>query len=256
MSIRYKNTPIHYTKQGKGTPLVLLHGFLESGVMWDNFIPVWSENHTIITIDLLGHGKTGCTGYIHTMEEMAEAVLAVLKHENIETAIFTGHSMGGYVTLAIAEKYPEKVSSLILLNSTPRPDSPEKQENRERSIRLIKTNRASFIGMAISNLFAENNRERLQEEINKLKTEALQFPVQGIIAALEGMKIRKDRTKVLSRFSKPKFIIAGSKDPIMPVNELREIATQSNTVFYELDGGHMSTIENPEDLKKVFGEIL
>ena len=99
MTLDYKNSTINYVVKGKGNTIVLLHGFLETLEMWNDLIPEFSKIHQVVSIDLLGHGQTGCLGYVHTMEDMAEAVFAVLEHLNIERAHFVGHSMGGYVTL-------------------------------------------------------------------------------------------------------------------------------------------------------------
>ena len=117
-TILHKNTKISYSDIGKGTALVLLHGFLENSTMWDFYIEAFAKKHRVITIDLLGHGQTECLGYIHTMEDMADAVHAVLHELHIKKAFFTGHSMGGYVALAFAELYADIVKGIVLLNST------------------------------------------------------------------------------------------------------------------------------------------
>lgn len=250
MQIHYKNTTIFYTIQGKGSTIVFLHGFLENSSMWKFLIPNLENKHTIITIDLLGHGKSDCLGYIHTMEMMAEIVYAVLTHENIKTASLVGHSMGGYVALAFAERHPEMCSEIILLNSTPKQDTAERKENRNRAIALVKKNKNGFLSMAISNLFAEENKTRFTKEIQGLKKEALQMKTQGIIAALEGMKIRKDRTQFLKKLSTPKTIIAGSLDPIMPLESLKIVAKSCHCQLTIWEGGHMSTIENRSEMLK------
>ncbi len=251
MFLNYKSSKFHYTRQGKGKALVLLHGFLENQSMWEPFIPDLSEKHTVITIDLPGHGKSECLGYIHSMELMAEVVHAVLTQENINQATFIGHSMGGYVALAFAERYPKNSNGIVLLNSNSKPDSAERKQNRNRAIELVKKHKDAFLSMAITNLFAEENREKFVTAIQELKQTALEMPVQGIIAALEGMKIRKDRTRVLKKFSKPKIIIAGTKDPIMPFDEVKNLAIYCKCNFYALDGGHMSTIENRDEMLKL-----
>ena len=161
--------------------------------MWDGFVASFSKKYRIITIDLLGHGQTECLGYVHSMEDNADMVHAVLSELRIRKAIFVGHSMGGYVALALAELYPETIKGLTLLNSTTRADSEERKKNRDRAIVAVKQNYTNFIRLSITNLFCENNRERLITEIENVKIAALKTPLQGIVASLEGMKIRKDR---------------------------------------------------------------
>src|SRR5690606_18196763 len=145
MTLQHKQTQLFYTKVGSGPSLVLLHGFLESHTMWKPFVKKWTKTHTVITVDLLGHGKTGCLGYIHTMKQMAESVIAILEHEKITTAIFIGHSMGGYVALEILAQQPNLVSKLALLNSTPEADSDERKKNRDRAVALLKSHPKAYV---------------------------------------------------------------------------------------------------------------
>jgi pimeloyl-ACP methyl ester carboxylesterase len=189
----YKNTKISYSDTGKGNAVVLLHGFLENQTMWQDLLLEWSKKNRIITIDLLGHGETECMGYVHTMEDNAEIVQAVLSQLRIRKSIFVGHSMGGYVALAFAEMYPENIKGLVLLNSTSKADSEERKVNRDRAIKAVKKEYATFIRLSIANLFSPDNRERLFDEIEKVKKEALKTPLQGIVASLEGRYVKTER---------------------------------------------------------------
>ncbi|GAA3570868.1 alpha/beta hydrolase [Snuella lapsa] len=244
MILAHKGIDIHYTDTGKGKVVVLLHGFLENLTMWHVFIPELSKRNRIICIDLLGHGKTGCLGYVHTMEQMAEAVSAVLKHLKIRRSIFIGHSMGGYVALVFAEAHPDSLKGLCLMNSTSKADSPERKANRDRAILAVKQNHKTFIRMAISNLFRPKNRKIFSKEIRLVKQEALKTPVQGIIAALEGMKIRNDREVLLHFSPYRKMMIISKKDPVLNYNELIEQTKNTNVNVVEFPDGHMSHIEN------------
>ena len=248
MILEHKGISVYFSQDGQGEAVVLLHGFLENSTMWNELIPHLSKSNTVIAIDLLGHGKTECLGYIHTMEMMAETVNAVLNYLKIEEANFIGHSMGGYVALAFAELYPEKLSGLCLMNSTAIADNSEKQLNRDRAIAAVKKNYRTFVSMSISNLFAPDNRERLVKEIDLVKKEALKMTVQGIIAALEGMKIRKDRTNLLHDSSFKKMIIFGLQDPILDYDSLISQVMNTDIKIVELSGGHMSYIENKKEL--------
>ncbi|AWG21054.1 alpha/beta hydrolase [Flavobacterium faecale] len=249
--IQHKNTSISYCDSGKGTAIVLLHGFLENQKMWQAFVPEFSKKNRVITIDLLGHGATECMGYVHTMEDNAEAVQAVLLHLRIRKAIFVGHSMGGYVALAFAEMYPEHVKALILLNSTSRADSDERKVNRDRAIKAVKQSYCNFISLSIANLFSEKNRESLINEIEFVKKEALQTPLQGIVASLEGMKTRVDREVLLHLTPYPKMLILGEKDPVLPYAETLKQIEETNVQLVTFPDGHMSYIENRTELTAV-----
>ncbi|WPR71855.1 alpha/beta hydrolase [Flavobacterium sp. NG2] len=247
-NILHKNTNIAFSDSGKGTAIVLLHGFLENQKMWDAFVPEFSKKHRVITIDLLGHGETECMGYVHSMENNAEAVHAVLTHLRIRKAIFAGHSMGGYVALAFAELFPEMMKGLVLLNSTSRADSEERKLNRDRAIKAVKQSYVNFIRMSIANLFSEDNRERLDTEIENVKKEALKTPLQGIVASLEGMKIRIDREVLLHLTPYPKMLILGEKDPVLNYNESLEQIEDTDVKLVSFPDGHMSHIENQDEL--------
>ena len=249
-TLHFKNTSISYTDQGKGTAVVLLHGFLENKKMWNAFIPEWSKKFRIITIDLLGHGETECMGYVHSMENNADVVHEVLSELRLRKAILVGHSMGGYVALAFAELYPDVVKGLVLLNSTSRADSDERKTNRDRAIKAVKQSFQNFISLSISNLFSEENRERLSEAIDNVKQEALKTPLQGIVASLEGMKIRADREVLLHLTPYPKVLVLGEKDPVLNYEETKEQIEDTQVKLLSFHDGHMSHIENQETLQE------
>ena len=247
----YKNTKISFSNTGKGTTIVLLHGFLENKKMWKEYVELLSEKHHVVTIDLLGHGESDSLGYVHEMEDNANAVNKVLEYLKIEKAIILGHSMGGYVGLAFAELYPQKIRKLVLLNSTSKEDSAEKKLNRTRAIKAVKQNYVSFVSLAIANLFSENNRTRLANEIEKVKEEALKTPLQGIVASLEGMKIRKDREWLLQENRFPVLLILGKKDPVLNYEESLAQIEDTTAELVSFEDGHMSHIENKEALKTI-----
>lgn len=254
--ICYKNTEIFYSDTGKGTAVVLLHGFLENQTMWKDLVSVLSHKNRVITIDLLGHGATECLGYIHSMEKNAEIVKAVLSHLRIRKVILVGHSMGGYVALAFAELYPATIKGLVLLNSTSKEDSAERKHNRDRAIKAVKQNYVNFVRLSIANLFSENNRERLEKEIENVKLEALKTPLQGIAASLEGMKIRKDREFILHESEFPKLLIIGKNDPVLNYEDNLKQVENTNTELITFPDGHMSHIENKEELAMVLVEFF
>ena len=255
-TLLYKNTKISYTDSGKGTAIVFLHGFLENKEMWQDYITLFSEKYRVITIDLLGHGESDSLGYVHEMEENANAVNEVLEHLQIEKPIVTGHSMGGYVALALAELYPAKIQKLVLLNSTSKEDSAEKKLNRTRAIKAVKQNYVNFVSLSIANLFSESNRVRLAGEIEKVKEQALKTPLQGIVASLEGMKIRKDREFVLKENIFPVLLILGKQDPVLNYEENSNQIKNTTAELVSFEDGHMSHIENKEELKKVLSDFF
>jgi len=242
--ILFKNAKIHYNDYGQGEPIVLLHGFLENSSMWNDFIPVFSKKNRVITVDLLGHGKSDCLGYVHSMELMAEAVETVLFKLNVKHAIVIGHSMGGYVALAVLEKNPHLLKAICLANSTAASDSEEKKKNRERAIKAVKENHKTFVRLSIANLFRPKNRSLFKEAFEIVKQEALKTSVQSVIASLEGMKIRKDRLNLFKNSNIPKLVILGKKDAILDYVQQKNYYENTDIKTIEFPDGHMSHIEN------------
>lgn len=255
-TIIYKNTKTSYTEQGRGTAVVLLHGFLENKTMWNAFISELSQKHRIIAIDLLGHGETECLGYVHSMEDQADMVYAVLHQLKIRKTVLIGHSLGGYVALAFAELYPENVKGIVLQNSTSRADTDVRKINRDRAIKTVKQNYSNFVRLSIANLFSEDNREKLAEKIEKVKLEALKTPLQGIVASLEGMKTRKDREVLLHFAPYPIQLVLGKKDSVLIYEETIDQIEGTKVELTTFPDGHMSHIENETELKKVLVDFL
>jgi len=251
MIYHYNETPIFYTISGKGPCLVLLHGFLESSTMWSQLVPVLSLNRTVLTIDLPGHGKSGCLASTHTMEMMASVLHSLLDHLQIEKLSIIGHSMGGYVGLAFLETHGDNVAGFTLLNSTTKKDTLEQKRNRDRGARIVSENKKAFIGNIMNLLFIERSHRNYTSEIAQLKKEAMGFSKEGIIAAIQGMRDRPDRTKVFQNFKGEKTIICGDEDPVVPFSISKEIAAATNSQLKVLNGGHMSWIENLTELLKL-----
>lgn len=254
--ITYKNIQIAFSSEGKGSTVVLLHGFLENSLMWRNIVLEISKRNRVICIDLLGHGSSECLGYVHSMNEQADVVKHVLKYLKVRRATLIGHSMGGYVALAFAEKYPKNVKKLCLLNSTSQADKEERKKLRLRAIKMAQTNYESLVSMSIANLFAQENRNTFLKDIQITKKEALKTPVQGYIACTEGMRLRPNREQILASGEYKKLLIIGQKDPILNSNEIIEEAKRTKTPFIEVSGGHMSHIENLEELTSILIDFI
>ncbi|WP_317166946.1 alpha/beta fold hydrolase [Winogradskyella ursingii] len=252
----YKNISINYSVEGEGEAVVLLHGFLENINMWVDLIPELSKTHKVIAIDLLGHGKTECLGYVHTMEDMADAVYAVLLQLKIGKAKFVGHSMGGYVALALAEKEPQMFNGLCLMNSTFEADDKERKKLRTRSAKMAKTNYEALVRMSFTNLFAPESKLKFKEDFDKALELALQTPVQGYIAAQEGMRLRPDRFNTFKNLEARKLIIIGEKDSIIDGDSIRAQIENTDIKFEALSEGHMSHIENKSELTYILKHFI
>jgi pimeloyl-ACP methyl ester carboxylesterase len=247
MELLFENVPIHYKVEGKlhQHAIVLLHGFTESLDIWDDFSAELSVDFKVICIDLPGHGSSGCIGETHTMELMADVVKTILDKEKVKKCVIIGHSMGGYVTLAFAEKYPKYMQGLGLFHSSALPDTQEGKINRAKAIEAIGKNHSGFVMNFIPDLFAPCHRKPLKKKIDILIDKASEMSKQSIIASQRGMMERGDKRDVLKKAIYPVLFIAGKQDTRIPFEKvLEQIVLPKDTVALLLhDIAHMGYLE-------------
>lgn len=257
--VTYKGAQINYSSKGNSQrTVILIHGFLESHRVWDDYAKVLAKSYTVYSIDLPGHGRSECLGYLHTMEEMAGCVKKILEDNNKRKAVIVGHSLGGYVALAFGDKYPDALKGLCLFNSTAKSDTDEKVKFRNRAIEVVKRNHEIFIKEAIPNLFVRKNTPAIRGAIKRVVNMALSTSKQGMLAALEGMKIRSDREIILKFAPYPVLCIAGKKDLVVRWRDLKEQSELcSNGSFYLSEkGGHMCFYEDKYPCLKVLQNFI
>lgn len=244
------DTALHLCDSEKGEKcVVLLHGYLESILVWEEFIPLIYKSVRVVTLDLPGHGISEVKGSVHTMDYLADVVSAALKALGIESAYIVGHSMGGYVALALCERHPEQVAGVVLLHSTPNADSEEKRKNREREISLVKSGKKELLAQTAPGAgFAADNRSRCKDFIEDLVEIVHMTEDEGIVALLGGMMARKDQNDMLRQLSVPQLFIFGRKDEYIPeavAQTIAEAHPQAKVVWMD-NSGHMSFVEQPQ----------
>ena len=258
MNVQFRRVPVHFTVEGDGPAVVLLHGFLEDSSIYDGMAKSLSDSYRVVCIDLPGHGLSGVVGYRHSMEDMASAVRHVLDTLGIGSCTLVGHSMGGYVALAFAELFPLKVNGVVLFHSTALADSETKLKDRERAIAVVRKNAEAFVRNSVPMLFAEGSRRQLAAEIDALAGRAAKFPARGIVANIRGMMARPDRTHLLRDADHPTLIIHGALDPVIGTETILTQAALSPNVRLEiLEGiGHMGHMEAPDDCLRLIVSFL
>lgn len=243
---------IHYRDEGEGKVLVLLHGFMNSLEVWNTYLLHYMREMRVILIDLPGHGKSDNFEEVHTMDFMASTVKAVLDHLEITQCVMLGHSMGGYVTLAFAEKYSQMLKGFGLVHSHALADDETGKSNRYRACNLVKESRAAYIVKFIPELFAEHQRLALRQEIKDLQDLSLETSTEGIIAAQKGMAERPTRIHVLQNAEIPILFIFGGEDSRISI-ELgvsQAMSAKHAEITILSDVGHMSLIERPKVIRE------
>jgi len=245
MQVSFRGGDIHYKIEGQGPVIVFLHGFMENARIWKSFVPKFTDRFRVLRINLPGHGKTSVYGESHTMEFMAECVKAVLDHEKVEKAALVGHSMGGYVSLAFAEAFPESTSGVVMFSSSCFEDTPERKADRERAMKAADAHKMKFITSVIPNLFYERSGMKASKKIFKLVKIAAKQPKEGIIAAIRGMKDREDRSEIIRNAAFPLMFIAGQDDMLIPLERIQEMHRLQPAAMVEVleNCGHVGFFE-------------
>ena len=232
-----------YARRGDGPPLVLLHGFPLDHHLWDEVVPLLDSTFDVITPDLRGFGESTISDPQPSMDDYASDIAELLDQLEIAKAAIVGHSMGGYVALAFARLYPDRVSGLGLVSSQVLADTPERKEGRYKSAADVEANGISSVVEAMSPKFTSD--EKLQEYARDLMGQ--QQPA-AYIGALKAMAERSDSTPLLASFHFPIVVVHGDSDSLIPIDRAREVkAAISQAHVVEIPGaGHIPMMEAKE----------
>ncbi len=249
--------PLHYTESGKGTPLVLLHGFLGSSAYWDELVPLLSSSYRCITPDLRGHGRSLAPEGSYRIEQMADDVIQLLDYLQLPSATVLGHSMGGYVTLALAEQHADRLDGWGLIHSTPHEDAPQAKENRLLAVSKINSEGiATFTDGMVEGLFAPASLEQLPKAVQKVRELGYATPPQGACGAALAMRERPDRRQILATSRKPILLVAGAQDRLIPSDRLFTSEGDNIKTHTIASAGHMGMLETPAELAEIIRDYL
>ena len=275
-SFPYQNATISYRIEGKGKPVVLLHGFGEDSHIWDVQVSFLKAHCLLIIPDLPGTGESSLlslefgvlglglekketpnakrqTPNHPSIQDYADCIHALLKHENIETCIMLGHSMGGYITLAFAKKYPEQLTAFGLIHSSAYGDSDEKKNNRERSIASIEAyGPYAFLKTTIPNLFGAAFKETHPEKVSQLILASKAFSKEALQQYTRAMMNRPAMTDVLKSNRLPVLFVIGTEDVAAPMKDVLEQTHLPHYPYIHVlqDIGHMGMWEAADEMNK------
>jgi pimeloyl-ACP methyl ester carboxylesterase len=250
---------IKATIQGEGFPVILLHGFCENKSMWFPYANKLTEQYQIICPDLPGFGESLLPNKDITLEEIADELADFMSEIKVEKCVIIGHSLGGYVALALAERHPNLIQGLGLFNSTAMDDDEEAKHRRNKSILFLKKHPVSkLIEPFIPSLFYSKRKEELKEEIDLATSIGLQSPLDTIIAYTLAMKIRKDRFELWKSFPFQTLFIGGANDSRVPLEMAeKHIEERANVDGYILpETAHMAMHERPTETIQMIQDYL
>jgi len=252
---------LHFFEKGQGHPLLLLHGFCESGEMWHYLADSLSTQYRVICPDLPGFGNSELTHPIQSLEEVAEQLEGWMQAKQIQNPIVMGHSLGGYVALALLERMGNRIKAIGLLHSTAFGDDLEKKEMRNRTLTFLKKHGAAkFVTSFVPQLFPDHRRIELAEAMAQAIEDGKRSSLEGLLAYTVAMRDRKDRLAVLQQFAGPKLLLAGTLDGSVKIESSRA-QQEVFTHYVELEGvGHLGMVEEKEKTLAVVqdfvGEVL
>jgi pimeloyl-ACP methyl ester carboxylesterase len=254
----YNNTHLEYTVQGEGPTVMLVHGFGEDGTIW-NVQGSLLSNYKVIIPNLPGSGSAALLPH-SSMELLAGALKKIIETEAPgKQTTMLGHSMGGYITLAFAELFPEKLLAFGLVHSSAMADSVEKKETRRKSIEFIKANgAASFLKTMIPTLYAPSTEEAHPEWIEQQIEAAKRFSEETLVQYYEAMIARPDRTLVLKTTHMPVLFLMGRHDKAIPIDDILPQCHMPRVSYIHIleKSGHMGMIEEADETNKVLKEFL
>ncbi len=247
---------IYFFEKGTGQPLILIHGFCESGKMWVDFVDTLSKEFRVICPDLPGFGDSPIWGDQITLEEVAVLLEEWMESIQIKNPILIGHSLGGYVSLALLELMESRIKAIGLFHSTAYADDADKKEMRNRTIEFLKKNGVEkFVTSFVPPLFPENRRSELSTQIESAIEDAKRSSLNGLIAYSGAMRDRKDRFELVRNFSGQKLLIAGTEDGAVKL-EASRAQKEAFSQYIELQGvGHMGMVERKEETMEMIREF-
>ena len=250
--VKVNGVELAYARRGTGTPLVLLHGYPLDHRIWDEVVPLLEDKFDLILPDLRGFGNSSTVDTAYTMDDYASDIAGLLDSLGIQKAAVAGHSMGGYVALAFARLFPDRVAGLGLVASQTPADPPDRKEGRYKSAAEVA---AKGIGGVVDVMTPKfTNAPTLQTHARKVMER--QNP-QAYIGALKAMAERPDSTPLLASMTYPLILIHGDADMLIPIERAQEVKEAvPHALLAELPGvGHLPMLEAKEETARTLSAL-
>jgi pimeloyl-ACP methyl ester carboxylesterase len=245
----FLGSSISYSIAGSGPTVLLLHGFGEDHHVFHHQMAALQQHCRLVLPDLPGSGASSFENEIcSSIETMAFAMHALMQEVCAEPFLVLGHSMGGYITLAMAAQQPSCIKAFGLLHSTAFADSDEKKATRIKSIEFIKENGGyAFLKTAIPGLFAKTFATAHEEIVNQLVEKGKSFSPDVLIAYYQAMIARPDRTHVLRNANGPVLFLLGDEDKAAPMVDMLQQVQLPEIADIKIlrQTGHMGMLEQP-----------
>ncbi|MBZ0246899.1 MAG: alpha/beta hydrolase [Cyclobacteriaceae bacterium] len=246
---------LNYKIRGQGLPVIFIHGFCETGEIWDSFVNELSKNFQVITLDLPGFGLSELAKTNSSLQEIGNDLNAWVLEQRLKNPIVLGHSLGGYISLAMVEQMPSLYSAFGLIHSTSRADTDEKRLNRNKVMAFVKEHGVeTFVKSFVPGLYHQKDHP----SIDFVHQIALKTPESTFLSYTAAMRDRPSNEKLIANFTKPILIVGGEKDSVIDIDSLREQAALNDLVsFHSLpEVGHMGMFEASSQLEEIVSNFV
>ena len=203
--------------------IVLLAGFPLAREVWDEQVPALASTHRVIRPDLRGVGASSVPPGPYSMETLAGDIAAVLDALSIERVTLVGHSLGGYVALAFARMYAERIERLVLVCSRLAADTLSQARYRcELADRAeASDSSAEIVETMLPRLLAPQTLRDRPDVVERVRALASAHNPRGLAALLRGMALRDAANDIAPDLSMPVLVIAGSEDASLSLDDAR-----------------------------------
>jgi len=260
LTIEINDFILSYDDVGEGRiPIVFLHGFPFDKTMWEKQIEFLKTSYRLIACDIRGFGKSKDEKSLLNMDLFVDDLIKFMDKLDIDKAVICGLSMGGFITLNAAKRFPDRFEALILCDTQCIADTPEIKEKRLKTIAKIEGEGvADFNEEFIKSVFHKDSLADKKELVEELRRVVFANSRHSIIQGLLALAIREDTCAILERIRIPTLIICGREDAVTPLEEseyLKEHVLGSTLKVID-DAGHVSNLEQPNEFNQYLGEFL
>lgn len=237
----------------QGLPIVLIHGFGLNRKIWIPVVSEYLRNHTVILPDVRGHGESEAPEGPYTMTLLAEDMVNLMAYLGYERALICGHSMGGYITLAFADVFPQRMSGMGLITTRAEADTEEGREGRHESIEAVKKKGPIALAESLAPRLTQD-----EDLICDMRAMLAETDPAGIIGSQKGMAERPDCRHLLPEITVPSLVVAGGEDQIIDLQSAKNMADAlPDGDFVSIpEAGHLPMLETTAELGKALLALI
>lgn len=250
---------LFFIDEGKGLPILFVHGFPLSRAIWQPQLEALSKSFRVIAPDLRGHGESEAPPGIYNMNTFADDLNALIEKCQCGPVVLVGHSMGGYISFAFYQRFPQKVHGLVLFCTRASADSEEGKAGRENlAQRAEREGAAAVAEQMLPKMLSAANTASRPDLVAQVRQIMLATSLNGLAGSLRGMAARPSSVDLLPKIAAPALVIAGADDLIIPAQEAEVMAQAIPNAQLHLisNAGHLASLENPAEVNDSLRDFL